>query len=109
MPRPRGGGLLLLLLFGCLWTAPAAGCSKCPSRSDVVFTSRSPYFTPGDKTAPRSSYHRNLTTWSAAAGFHATRLDWVYTLNASFIAEAHARGLHVVTPAMIATGDRLPF
>ena len=34
------------------------------------------------------------------AAFNATRLDWVYTANASFIAEAHAHGMKVVTPAM---------
>jgi hypothetical protein len=63
-------------------------CSKCPSRSDVVFTSRSPRYSPGDPV-------QHQTTWQAMAGFNATRLDWVYTANASFVAEAHAHGMQV--------------
>ena len=68
------------------------GCSRCPSRSDVVFTSRSPRYVPDPV--------EHLTTWEAMRAFNATRLDWVYTTNASFIREAHASGMSVVTPAM---------
>eukprot|EP01045_Picozoa_sp_COSAG04_P037961 COSAG04_NODE_9946_length_818_cov_0.948540_1_plen_151_part_01 len=84
------------LRLACLAAALLAwrgdGCSKCPSRSDVVFTSRSPRYV-GDPV-------EGLTTWQAMEDFDATRLDWVYTTNASFIAEAHRRGMSVVTPAM---------
>jgi hypothetical protein len=61
-----------------------------PRQSDVVMTSRAPHFAPLPGRTP-------YTTWTAATAFHATRLDWVYTTNQSFIEAAHARGLEVTT------------
>lgn len=69
----------------CTDGAGGYGSSKCPRRSDVCFTSR--------------EYHAihplgtNLTTWQAAAAYNATRLDWIYTSNATVIADAHKRGI----------------
>ena len=82
--------LLLVLLLHVLGTAH--GCSRCPARSDVVFTSRSPRYVPDPV--------ERLTTWEAMRAFNATRLDWVYTTNATFIEEAHTSGMTTVTPAM---------
>ena len=60
-------------------------CHLCPHHSDVIATSRSVHYTPD----------HGYDTWSAMQAFHATRLDWVYNHNASFVAEAHKRGLEV--------------
>ena len=70
--------------------AALAGPANLPKSSDVCFTSRSAHYTP---------VPGGLDTWAAAAAFHATRLDWVYTANASFINEAHSRG-YKLTAAM---------
>ena len=84
--------LNLVTVLLLLPRSTVCGCSRCPSRSDVVFTSRSPRYVPDPV--------EHLTTWEAMRAFNATRLDWVYTTNASFIREAHASGMSVVTPAM---------
>lgn len=60
-------------------------CHLCPHHSDVIATSRAVHYTPV----------HGYDTWTAMAAFHATRLDWVYNHNASFVAEAHERGLEV--------------
>jgi hypothetical protein len=81
--------LLWALLFHCL---DCGACSMMPKLSDVCFTSRFAHYGPEPG---------GLTTWEAAHAFHATRLDWVYTTNATFIAAAHKKGLKV-TAAMSA-------
>jgi hypothetical protein len=66
---------------------PAGGakCSQCPRHSDVVATSRTAHYD-----------HKHVyDTWGAMQAFNATRMDWVYSINASFVSEAHARGLEV--------------
>ena len=70
-----------------LFLAAALGCPHCPQRSDVVLTSRAVHLTP--------PAHTPLTTWAAATAFGATRIDWVYTSNASWVAAAARRGLEV--------------
>jgi hypothetical protein len=62
------------------------GCAMCPHHSDVVATSRSAHY---------AKVHGTYDTWEAMAAFDATRLDWVYSTNASFVAEAHKRGLEI--------------
>jgi hypothetical protein len=42
----------------------------------------------------------HLTTQQAMDYYNATRLDWVYTTNATFVAAVHARGVSAVTLAM---------
>ena len=39
--------------------------------------------------------------------FHATRMDWVYTTNASFVGEAHGRGLELTLAMNPQTADAL--
>lgn len=60
-------------------------CSTCPRHSDVVATSRSVHYTE----------EHTYDTWGAMKAFHATRLDWVYSTNKSFVEEAHRRGLEL--------------
>jgi hypothetical protein len=64
---------------------PAGQCKLCPHHSDVIATSRAVHYTPD----------HGYDTWSAMQAFHATRLDWVYNRNASFVSEAHERGFEV--------------
>ena len=84
-PLPRR-----LLALAALLTSqhplPSRGCARCPSRADVP--SRGSDSPIGDPV-------RGLTTWQAMGGMNATRLDWIYTVNATFVAEAHARGYEV--------------
>lgn len=65
-------------------------CKKCPTHSDVIATSRGPHFTPVGGP---------YNTFSMMEAFHATRLDWVYTTNSSFIAEVHQH-VPIITAAM---------
>jgi hypothetical protein len=81
--------LVLLLLVNPAFLA--GGCSHCPSRSDVP--SRGFDGELGDPV-------EHLTTQQAMSDFNATRMDWVYTTNASFVAAVHARGISAVTLAM---------
>ena len=60
-------------------------CSQCPHHSDVIATSRYLHFVP----------IHGLDTWGAMAAFNATRMDWVYTTNASFVAQAHKRNIEI--------------
>jgi hypothetical protein len=69
--------------------ASAAACAQCPRRSDVVLSSRWVHY-----EAVGGPYD----TWAAVAAFNATRIDWVYTSNRSFVEAASAHGLSV-TPA----------
>ena len=62
--------------------------AHAPHHSDVVATSRSAHY-------DHSSAHAHYDTWDAMTAFNATRMDWVYSTNASFVAEAHRRGLEV--------------
>ena len=61
-------------------------CSQCPHHSDVIATSRYLHFAPD---------HGPYDTWGAMAAFSATRMDWVYTTNASFVAQAHKRNIEI--------------
>lgn len=58
-----------------------------PRRSDVSFSSR--WKRPANASDPHD-------TFAAARSFHATRLDWVYTVDPAFIGEACDRGLPLV-------------
>ena len=72
--------------------------SGVPRRSDVLLTSRSEHYVPPVGEGAGSGLY---TTWTAATAFNATRLDWVYSLNASFVEEAAGkRGLASVSLAM---------
>ena len=64
--------------------------SFMPRRSDVIFTSRSPHLAPPFPTGVGLGSGK-LGTWQAAQKFHASRLDWVYTVNRSFVADALGR------------------
>ncbi len=95
--------MLGLFVFCSAWNF-AAGCPACnrgsesgifkrgwPQRSDVVLTSRAlhlerPAGVPGRSVGPGTQQY---TTWEAANAFRATRIDWVYTLNGSFVVAAH--------------------
>ena len=68
----------------------AGRCSSCPHHGDVIATSRSAHYTPD---------HGPFDTFSMMDAFHASRLDWVYTQNASFVAQVHEH-VPVVTVAM---------
>jgi hypothetical protein len=46
----------------------------CPHHSDVVATSRFEHYTP---------QHNTYDTWDAMLAFHATRMDWVYSVSFS--------------------------
>ena len=70
-----------------------------PRRSDIVFTSRTPHLVPPFPPGVGAGTGK-LSTWEAATGFYATRLDWVYTLNSTFVAEAHRHNLSSVGLAM---------
>ena len=74
---------------------PPAGhakCRRCPHHSDVVATSRQAHYTKD---------HGTYTTFSAIEAFHATRVDWVYSTNGSFVKEVQAvPGITAVTLAM---------
>lgn len=71
--------------------APASSkCRACPFHSDVIATSRSAHYSP---------VHGPYDTFSMMDAFHATRLDWVYTVNSSFIAQVHDH-VPVITVAM---------
>ena len=56
-------------------------CHKCPHHSDVVLSSRWARYVPVN----------GLDTMAAIEAFHSTRLDWVYTTNASFVKQVHQR------------------
>ena len=71
-------------------------CSQCPHHSDVIATSRFQHNTPT---------HGPYDTWTAMEAFHATRMDWVYTTNATFVAEAHRRGLELTVAINPQTAD----
>lgn len=77
--------------------------------ADVCLSSRSPHSTPPTGQGNGSGIY---DTWGAAAGFNATRLDWVYTLDAEFVQQAHERGLGPVTlainPQVPDTGSKPP-
>ena len=75
-------------------TTPPSGI---PRRSDVPLTSRWQHFTPASGLGPGSGRY---TTWGAAAAFGATRLDWLYSTNATFVAAARSHGLRSVALAM---------
>ena len=72
-------------------TSPCTSpCAQCPRRSDVVLSSRWVHY---------SSVGGPYDTWGAVEAFNATRIDWVYTSNRSFVeTAASAHGLSV-TPA----------
>eukprot|EP00937_MAST-01D_sp_MAST-1D-sp2_P001369 g1369.t1 len=106
--------LRFVVLF-CLLAALAGACPACsdpacgggerppgwPKRSDVLLTSRAPHFTPAG--TPPKGVGRGVglyDTWQAAAAFHATRLDWVYTLNGSFVRALPAHNLTGISLAM---------
>ena len=74
----------------------AGKCSQCPHHSDVIATSRFPHFAP---------YHGPYSTWGAMEAFHATRMDWVYTTNATFVQEARRRGLELTLAMNPQTAD----
>jgi hypothetical protein len=63
-----------------------------PRRSDVILSSRWVHYQPVGRAPP-------LDTRSAVAAFNATRIDWCYTANRSFIRECRQWGLRTVTPA----------
>eukprot|EP01046_Picozoa_sp_COSAG06_P021610 COSAG06_NODE_1632_length_8855_cov_44.798310_10_plen_273_part_00 len=87
---------LLLALPACIVAIPllaqhSSKCSRCPHHSDVVATSRQAHYTKD----------HGYTTFGAIEAFHATRLDWVYSTNASFVKEVQAvPGVTAVTLAM---------
>jgi hypothetical protein len=62
-------------------TDDGSTCHKCPHRSDVVLSSRWARYDPVN----------GLDTMTAIEAFHSTRLDWVYTTNASFVKQVHQR------------------
>lgn len=65
----------------------AAGIPGIPKRSDVCFSSRWKH--------PRNA-DDPYETFAMARAFHATRLDWVYTSDAAFIAEAKEKGYPLI-------------
>ncbi|RMD95862.1 MAG: hypothetical protein D6816_19735 [Bacteroidetes bacterium] len=65
---------------------PASHPTGAPKYSDVCFSSRVPH--------PKNSAD-SLDTFRAAAQFHATYLNWVYTTDAGFIRKADSLGLKV--------------
>ena len=69
-----------MLLSMIATVAGSLSCSRCPHHSDVIATSRSVHY---------ARDHGTYTTWGAMAAFEATRLDWVYNTNASFVTAAH--------------------
>jgi hypothetical protein len=77
-------------------------CALCPHHSDVVATSRAAHYSPD---------HGPYDTWGAMEAFRATRLDWVYSTNKSFVGEAHKRGLEItlaMNPQCTDTGSDPP-
>jgi len=97
--------LLNLRCVSLAFVIAAAGVvvATVPTPGDVCFTSRSVHSAPvGDpNTVPK------LTTDEAAAAFHATRLDWVYTTDAAFVANASANGLPVTAAINANVPDKL--
>ena len=104
---------VLFLLF-CFTSTVVNGCSNpdhhhhplkilspFPRRSDVLLTSRAPHTSLPFPTGvgPGSGKY---STWDAAKMFHATRLDWVYTLNSTFVSEAKSilHNLSIISTAM---------
>ena len=73
----------------------AAGC---PLESDVMMRSVSPHYTPqpGHGTVGAGNGLGLYDTWGAAAAFHANRIDWVYSNNASFVSDAKQHGMRSV-------------
>ena len=63
----------------------------------MPLTSRWVHTTPPTGIGPGSGA---FTTWDAAAAFGATRLDWIYSTDAAFVAGAKERGLQNVGLAM---------
>jgi hypothetical protein len=67
------------------WSSPPvapAKCTHCPHHSDVSITSREAHYTPD---------HGPYTTFTAIQAFHATRVDWVYSTNGSFVEDVQAQ------------------
>lgn len=76
--------------------APRA--AGCPLESDVMMRSVSPHYTPqpGHGTVGAGNGLGLYDTWGAATAFHANRIDWVYSNNASFVSDAKQHGMRSV-------------
>ena len=95
--------LLLVFLAACARGARPAGW---PKASDVLLTSRAPHYTPAG--APPQGVGAGVglyDTNSAIEAFDATRLDWVYTLNGSFVEELRLR--HNITDISLAMNPQV--
>eukprot|EP00750_Incisomonas_marina_P020906 INCI4111.10.p2 GENE.INCI4111.10~~INCI4111.10.p2 ORF type:complete len:465 (+),score=82.68 INCI4111.10:132-1526(+) len=76
----------------------AATRSGMPLRSDVMLTSRSQHQTPATGTGAGSGMYN---TFEAGSAFFANRMDWVYSLNSTFVGEAlETRGYTAISLAM---------
>ncbi len=109
--------MVLLLLLFCFISTNACSdpnhhhhqlnnLNSFPRRSDVLLTSRSPHLQPPFPTGVGSG-SGEYSTWDAARLFHATRLDWVYTLNSTFVSEAHSN-LHNLSIVSLAMNPQIP-
>lgn len=70
----------------------ASQLSSSPRRSDVILSSRWVHYQAVGGPSP-------LDTWGAVDAFNATRVEWCYTANSSFVSAARHRGLTGVTLA----------
>ena len=77
-------------------TQPRA--AGCPIESDVMMRSMNPHYTqqPGHGTVGAGNGQGLYDTWEAAAAFHANRIEWVYSNNASFVSDAKQHGMRSV-------------
>lgn len=71
-----------------------------PRRSAVLMRSLREHYTPAGGEAGEGAGAGLYTTFGAAKAFNVTRMDWVYSQNASFVAEARRLGLTGVSLAM---------
>lgn len=82
----------------------------CPVESDVMMRSLSPHYTPqpGHSTVGAGNGLGLYDTWGAATAFHANRIDWVYSNNASFVSDAKQHGMRSVQLTINANLPDLP-
>jgi hypothetical protein len=75
--------MTLLVVLASSLLASAASTFGVPRASDVTMRSL--------------SWHQGgeHDTFEAAAAFNVSRIDWIYTADAAFFAEAHKRGIYV--------------
>jgi hypothetical protein len=90
--------LCLLIIITCTTACQYHSHSNgLPHRSDIILTSRTAHYTPA---IGQGSGSGEYTTFTAAKAFHATRLDWLYSRNASFVSELKQFGMSDISLAM---------